>query len=78
MDGKEELYEAMYYEPLDDKRVRCTLCPRYCIIPPGRRGFCRCRENIDGKLYAINYGKVCSAAVDPIEKSHCITFIQVL
>ena len=68
MDGKEELYEAMYYEPLDDKRVRCTLCPRYCIIPPGRRGFCRCRENIDGKLYAINYGKVCSAAVDPIEK----------
>jgi len=58
----------MYYEPLDNKLVRCTLCPRYCVIPPGKRGFCRCRENIDGKLYAINYGKVCSAAVDPIEK----------
>ncbi|AXI25143.1 AmmeMemoRadiSam system radical SAM enzyme [Methanofervidicoccus sp. A16] len=66
--NEEKLHEAMYYEPLDNKLVRCTLCPRYCVIPPGRRGFCRCRENIDGKLYAINYGKVCSAAVDPIEK----------
>ena len=66
--NEEKLHEAMYYEPLDNKLVRCTLCPRCCVIPPGRRGFCRCRENIDGKLYAINYGKVCSAAVDPIEK----------
>jgi len=63
-----DVKEAMFYEPLENKVVRCTLCPRYCVIPPGKRGFCRCRENIDGKLYAINYGKVCSAAVDPIEK----------
>lgn len=63
-----ESYEAMYYEPMDNKIVKCTLCPRYCVIPPGKRGFCRCRENIDGKLYTINYGKVCSAAVDPVEK----------
>lgn len=60
--------EAEYYEKLGDKRVRCTLCPLRCIILPGRLGQCRARENIDGKLYAINFGETTSIAMDTIEK----------
>ncbi|OYD15912.1 radical SAM protein, partial [candidate division WOR-3 bacterium JGI_Cruoil_03_44_89] len=60
--------EAEYYEKLGDKRVRCTLCPLLCIILPGRLGQCRARKNIDGKLYAINFGETTSIAMDTIEK----------
>jgi pyruvate formate lyase activating enzyme len=31
-------------------------------------GFCGTRVNLNGKLYAINYGRVTSLAVDPVEK----------
>lgn len=61
--------EALYYQKLDDKIVQCQLCPRRCIIPPDKRGFCRTRENRDGILYTLTYAKAVSAHPhDPIEK----------
>ena len=59
---------ARYWEPLEDKKVRCFLCPRRCVIAPGKKGFCRVRKNIDGRLVASGYGEVVSIANDPIEK----------
>ena len=61
--------EAMFYEKVEDNKVWCKLCPRKCIIPDGRRGFCRVRENRGGKLYSLVYGKPCSISVEPIEKA---------
>lgn len=60
--------EAMYYEKLDGSRVRCGLCFRNCLIAPGRRGYCRVRENRDGTLYTLIYGKPSSLQIDPVEK----------
>lgn len=60
--------EAMYYKKGDEKQVYCLLCPHYCKISEGKVGKCRVRKNIDGTLYAINYGKVTSYAYDPMEK----------
>ncbi len=60
--------EAKYYEVLDDNKVRCTLCPHYCIIRDGRLGICKTRQNIKGKLYTIAFGNPCAVHVDPIEK----------
>jgi pyruvate formate lyase activating enzyme len=65
---RSELKEALYYQKLDDKRVGCLLCPRKCIIPNKKRGFCRVRENRDGVLYSLVYAKPCAIHVDPIEK----------
>ena len=48
--------------------VRCELCPRACRIAPGRRGDCRVRVNLDGRLAALTYGHPCAVHVDPIEK----------
>lgn len=48
--------------------VRCGICPRYCVISEGNRGFCKTRINENGILYAIGYGNPCSISVDPIEK----------
>ncbi|MFY9401997.1 MAG: AmmeMemoRadiSam system radical SAM enzyme [Candidatus Omnitrophota bacterium] len=60
--------EALFWQNEAGGRVRCLLCPRQCLISKGGRGFCRARKNIDGKLYAINYGQPVAAHIDPIEK----------
>ncbi len=62
------MHEAMFYKKLKDKKVQCGLCGRRCVIPEGQRGFCRVRENQKGKLISLNYGKLCSVAIDPIQK----------
>jgi pyruvate formate lyase activating enzyme len=59
---------AKWWEPTDNNKILCTLCPRYCKIGEGQPGFCFIRQNIDGKLYSIGYGRPTGFAVDPIEK----------
>jgi pyruvate formate lyase activating enzyme len=60
--------EAMLYETLPDKLVRCNLCAHRCTIKPDRRGICGVRENRDGMLYSLVYGTLVAEHVDPIEK----------
>lgn len=59
--------EAMYWTA-DGKTVKCGLCPHGCSIDEGNIGICRVRRNLDGKLYSLNYGKISSIALDPVEK----------
>ncbi len=49
-------------------RIRCGLCPHACLIAESGRGVCGARGVVDGRLRALTYGLVSSAAVDPIEK----------
>ncbi|MDD2444057.1 MAG: AmmeMemoRadiSam system radical SAM enzyme [Desulfotomaculaceae bacterium] len=60
--------EAMYYEKKEDNTVACLLCPHLCKIREGKSGICGVRQNKEGILFAINYGKVTSYGLDPIEK----------
>ena len=46
----------------------CRTCPRHCRLADGATGFCRARKAIGGKVVAVNYGKITSIALDPIEK----------
>lgn len=48
--------------------IKCPICPRGCSLEEGQTGFCRGRANINGKVIAVNYGRVSSIALDPIEK----------
>lgn len=66
--------EALFYKKLEDKKVKCELCPHYCTILPDKCGFCGVRKNIDGVLYSLIYSKVSSVAVDPIEKKPLFHF----
>ena len=68
MSARLSLKEAMYYEKLDDDRVKCFLCPFKCEVRPTERGICRVRVNYDGVLYSLVYGKAAAVHVDPIEK----------
>ena len=69
MDSHQENFKlAEWWEPADNGKLLCTLCPRYCTIGEGQAGFCFIRKNIGGKLYSIGYGKPTGFAIDPIEK----------
>ncbi len=59
---------AKWWEPAENGKLLCTLCPRYCTIGEGQAGFCFIRQNIDGSLYSIGYGRPTGFAIDPIEK----------
>ncbi|MBD3209444.1 AmmeMemoRadiSam system radical SAM enzyme [Candidatus Woesearchaeota archaeon] len=69
------MHEASFYEELEAGKVRCLLCPRRCVIAPGKKGVCGVRENRDGKLYSLVYGRPCSFAVDPVEKKPLYHFL---
>ena len=60
--------EAMLYGPLEGGKVQCSLCNHRCTIAPSKRGICGVRENRDGKLYSLVFGRAISLNVDPIEK----------
>jgi len=59
--------EALFYEKTDGK-VKCRLCPHECLIAKGKRGICGVRENRNGTLYSLVYGKLIAEHVAPIEK----------
>ncbi|HBG92978.1 MAG: AmmeMemoRadiSam system radical SAM enzyme [Nitrospirae bacterium GWF2_44_13] len=67
--------EALLYEKLEDKKVGCFLCAHRCHISNGKRGICAVRQNVDGVLFSLVYGKVVASHVDPIEKKPLFHFL---
>jgi pyruvate formate lyase activating enzyme len=57
-----------YFRPLGGGQIQCELCPKGCRVPKGKRGFCRVRENREGKLYSLVHGNPCVIHLDPIER----------
>lgn len=48
--------------------VRCDVCFHHCLLKEGKTGFCRARANVNGVNTLLNYGRLTSLAIDPIEK----------
>ncbi len=46
----------------------CELCFHRCDLSEGQAGLCRARACRDGAVVPLNYGKLTSLALDPIEK----------
>jgi pyruvate formate lyase activating enzyme len=68
-------YPALHYKKLDKKNIKCTLCPRECVVPNNKRGFCRTRENRDGTYYSLVHSNPCAVHIDPIEKKPLFHFL---
>jgi len=62
------MVEARFWKPEEGGAVNCGLCRFHCRILPGRRGLCGVRENRDGTLYTLVYGRSVATNIDPIEK----------
>lgn len=68
--------EAAFYQKTTDNAVICGLCPHNCYIKNGEKGLCKSRENQNGVLYTLNYGKTVSLnPYDPVEKKPLFHFL---
>jgi len=57
-----------YWHLLDDGRVQCDLCPRFCKLREGQRGLCFVRGRLDDAIVLTTWGRSSGFCVDPIEK----------
>jgi len=60
--------EAKFYQKLQNKKIKCKLCPRECTVGDRERGYCGVRENRGGTYFTLVHSRVCAAHIDPIEK----------
>lgn len=67
--------EATLYIKKEKNKLICTACKHKCIIPNNQTGICGVRQNKDGKLYLLVYGKASAVNVDPIEKKPLYHFL---
>ena len=51
-----------------DGRLQCDLCPRYCVLKKGQRGFCYVRASDGKQIVLTTYGRSSGFCIDPIEK----------
>jgi pyruvate formate lyase activating enzyme len=57
-----------YWHRLEDGRVQCDVCPRYCRLNEGQRGLCFVRARQDDQIVLTTFGRSSGFCVDPIEK----------
>ena len=69
------MHEAKFYQTGKEDEVVCGLCNHHCHIKAGKRGICGVRENRDGKLYSLVYGRLVAENTDPIEKKPLFQFL---
>jgi pyruvate formate lyase activating enzyme len=57
-----------YWHRLEDGRVQCDVCPRFCKLNEGQRGMCFVRARENDAVVLTTYGRSSGFCVDPIEK----------
>lgn len=72
---KPSFHEAILWEPLPGKKVRCNACAHRCVIGDGQYGICGTRKNLDGKLLTNVYERPLAVHTDPIEKKPFFHFL---
>jgi len=45
-----DVVPTKYWHALDDGRIRCDLCPRYCKLHEGQRGLCFVRARVENQI----------------------------
>jgi pyruvate formate lyase activating enzyme len=63
-----EYVATKYWHLLENGRVQCDLCPRFCKLLEGQRGLCFVRARQHDQIVLTTYGRSSGFCVDPIEK----------
>src|SRR5437773_1977326 len=66
--GNQTVVATKYWHRLDDGRIQCDLCPRFCKLQEGQRGLCFVRACEGGEVVLTTYGRSSGFCIDPIEK----------
>jgi pyruvate formate lyase activating enzyme len=64
----QSVYPGRWWIMLPDGRIECRLCPRFCKLNEGQRGFCFVRQRVGDEMVLTTYGRSSGFCVDPIEK----------
>ncbi|MCL5011131.1 MAG: AmmeMemoRadiSam system radical SAM enzyme [Patescibacteria group bacterium] len=67
--------ESLLYKKLSGNKVQCQTCCHYCLLDIGQFGKCGARQNRNGRIYFLFYGRPCAIQVDPIEKKPLYHFL---
>jgi pyruvate formate lyase activating enzyme len=59
---------ARYWHALDDGRLQCDVCPRFCKLHDGQRGLCFVRARDGAEMVLTTWGRSSGFCIDPIEK----------
>lgn len=59
---------AKYWHALEDGRIQCDLCPRFCKLHDNQEGLCFVRARRGEQMVLTTYGRSSGYCVDPIEK----------
>jgi len=59
---------ARHWHALDDGRLQCDVCPRFCKLQDGQRGLCFVRAREGDRMVLTTYGRSSGFCIDPIEK----------
>ncbi len=62
------MHPARYWHAIEDGRIQCDLCPRYCKLHEGQRGACFVRMREHEGMVLTTYGRSSGFCIDPIEK----------
>ncbi len=61
-------HPTTYWHKLENGRIQCDLCPRYCKLDEGQRGMCFVRMRENDQIVLTTYGRSSGYCIDPIEK----------
>lgn len=64
----QDTVSGRYWHGLDDERIQCDVCPRFCKLKDGQRGMCFVRARRGDEIVLTTYGRSSGFCVDPIEK----------
>ncbi|MCP4008147.1 MAG: AmmeMemoRadiSam system radical SAM enzyme [Proteobacteria bacterium] len=62
------LFPTDFWHTLEDGRIQCDVCPRYCKLREGQRGLCFVRARDNNQVVLTTYGRSSGFCIDPIEK----------
>jgi pyruvate formate lyase activating enzyme len=61
-------FPGRHWHRLEDGRIQCDVCPRFCKLGDGQRGLCFVRARSGEQMVLTTYGRSSGFCVDPIEK----------
>jgi pyruvate formate lyase activating enzyme len=66
---------TQYWHRLDDDRIQCDVCPRFCKLHEGQQGLCYVRARQQNQIVLTSYGRSSGYCIDPIEKKPLYHFL---
>lgn len=74
----QKMNDVKLYEKTNEGKVKCLLCPHFCLLKKGEKGKCKIRicSNKGDRISLKNYGQLTHIAVEPIEKKPIVNFLE--